>query len=207
MTQPRQSANGTSLSLTAGSRNTVAGLQRRSHFDSDANQSPSEAHRPIRFGCPPSTFSGTSLAHQDFAVGSGPQQLAFDGYNIWVVNQGDGTLTKLRASDGIVLGTYNTRVAQSGTRSAPFGIAFDGANRIWVAIENDLSVNILQASKGSLLAAYQTAVIHPAAMAYDGTNVWVTSSSNSGLGKLGDVGGPHKGLRGSLFCAMVRLDR
>ena len=49
----------------------------------------------------------------------------FDGNNVWVANFGDNTVTKLRTSDGTVLGTYTTG-------PGPCGIAFDGAN-IWVA--------------------------------------------------------------------------
>ena len=54
-----------------------------------------------------------------------PAGVAFDGINIWVANQGDNTVSKLRASDGAPLGTFTV-----GT--FPYGIAFDGAN-IWVA--------------------------------------------------------------------------
>jgi len=45
--------------------------------------------------------------------------------NIWVTNYFDDTVTKLRAIDGDVQGTFNV-----GDR--PYGMAFDGAN-IWVA--------------------------------------------------------------------------
>src|ERR1019366_6621642 len=41
-----------------------------------------------------------------FAVGNQPYGVAFDGANIWTANFGDGTVTKLRASDGAVLGTF-----------------------------------------------------------------------------------------------------
>ncbi len=40
-----------------------------------------------------------------FNVGVGPLFMAFDGANMWVVNQGDETMTKLRASDDMNLGT------------------------------------------------------------------------------------------------------
>jgi hypothetical protein len=49
--------------------------------------------------------------------------VAFDGVNIWVTNP--GYVTKLRASDGAILGTFDTG-------AGAIGIAFDGAN-IWVA--------------------------------------------------------------------------
>src|SRR5579863_477845 len=43
-----------------------------------------------------------------FAVGQQPGGVAFDGANIWAANFGDvpGTVTKLQASDGAVLGTF-----------------------------------------------------------------------------------------------------
>src|SRR5215468_8755320 len=59
-----------------------------------------------------------------FAVGKFPIGVASDGTNIWVANAG-GTVTKLRASDGKVLGTFNVG-------KFPVGIAFDGTY-IWVA--------------------------------------------------------------------------
>jgi hypothetical protein len=55
-------------------------------------------------------------------------KLVFDGANIWVANSGGGgghTVTKLRASDGKLLGTF-------AVGSHPLAVAFDGAN-IWVA--------------------------------------------------------------------------
>ncbi len=52
-----------------------------------------------------------------FNVGLSPINMAFDGTNMWVANYGDGTVTKLRASDGKVLGTFNAGNAE-GLRSA-----------------------------------------------------------------------------------------
>src|SRR5438094_8314708 len=56
-----------------------------------------------------------------FTVGSDPVGVAFDGASIWVVNNGPGTVTKLRASDGAVEGTFN--VGSGGA-----GVASGGAN-------------------------------------------------------------------------------
>ena len=39
-------------------------------------------------------------------MGSEPYGIAFDGANIWVANYGSNNVTKLRASDGAVLGTF-----------------------------------------------------------------------------------------------------
>ena len=59
-----------------------------------------------------------------FAVRHLPIGVAFDGANMWVANEGSGNVTKLRASDGKLLGTFSVG-------SCPYGVAFDGAN-IWV---------------------------------------------------------------------------
>jgi DNA-binding beta-propeller fold protein YncE len=62
---------------------------------------------------------------QDFAVGSSPTAIAFDGANLWVANFFGNNVTELRASDGANLGTF-------AVGSNPRAIAFDGAN-LWVA--------------------------------------------------------------------------
>src|ERR1700732_1070186 len=60
-----------------------------------------------------------------FPVGKQPLGVAFDGGNIWVTKNYDGTVPKLRANDGEKLGTF---AAGPGA----MGVAYDGAN-IWVA--------------------------------------------------------------------------
>jgi YVTN family beta-propeller protein len=64
--------------------------------------------------------------------------VAFDGANIWVTNAGDNTVTKLRATDGGVLGTF-------AVGAAPYGVAFDGAN-IWVSNFSPGTVTKLRAA-------------------------------------------------------------
>ncbi len=47
------------------------------------------------------------MQYMQYPAGRSPSQLAFDGTNIWVLNfVNDGTVTKLRASDGQPLGVY-----------------------------------------------------------------------------------------------------
>ena len=67
-----------------------------------------------------------NTVYTEFPVGNQPVGIAFDGASIWTANSGDGTVTKLQASDGTVLGTF------SSGGGAPTGVTFDGAN-IWVA--------------------------------------------------------------------------
>jgi len=44
-----------------------------------------------------------------FPVGSQPYGVAFDGANIWVANFADNTVSKLKANDGTLLGTFAGR--------------------------------------------------------------------------------------------------
>lgn len=55
---------------------------------------------------------------QDFAVGRLPFGIAFDGANIWVANEVDNTVSKLRANDGTILGAFTVG-------ASPRYIAFD----------------------------------------------------------------------------------
>ena len=79
-------------------------------------------------------------------MGAKPVGVAFDGTNIWVANSDGNTITKLRTSDGTLVGTYNV-----GTR--PIRLAFDGAN-IWVANFGSNNVTKLRASDGTVLGTY-----------------------------------------------------
>jgi DNA-binding beta-propeller fold protein YncE len=63
-------------------------------------------------------------------VADGPAGVLFDGANIWVANRGEGTVAKLRASDGALEAVYPI---------AGYGVAFDGVN-LWVAAHNLIEV-------------------------------------------------------------------
>ena len=64
-----------------------------------------------------------------FAVGKGPEGLAFDGASVWVTNQFSNSVTKLRASDGALIGTY-------AVGNGPFGVVTTNTNAagasVWV---------------------------------------------------------------------------
>ena len=68
-----------------------------------------------------------------FRVSDALLGLAFDGTSIWVTNAFGNAVTKLRVSDGAILGTFLVG-------NNPIGVAFDGAN-IWVAnlMSNDVT--------------------------------------------------------------------
>ena len=71
------------------------------------------------------TFLSTRAAwHLYLAAALIPVALAFDGANMWVANQGSNTVTRLRASDAVVL-------AMLPVGPTPIAAAFDGTN-VWL---------------------------------------------------------------------------
>src|SRR5687768_7686129 len=71
------------------------------------------------------TNQAAPTSSSTIAVGQGPEGVTSDGANVWVANQFSNTVTKLRVTDGAVVGTYAV-----GRR--PVALAFDGAS-VWVA--------------------------------------------------------------------------
>ncbi len=110
-----------------------------------------------------------------FAVGGSPQELAFDGANIWVTNYMDNNVTKLRASDGANLGSF-------AVGSFPQRIALDGAN-IWVANLDSDNVTKLRASDGANLGTFSVGS-GARGIAFDGANIWVTNGGSNSVSKL-----------------------
>ncbi len=117
------------------------------------------------------TYSGVK-----FAVGS-PSRLAFDGTHIWVTNFNANTVSKLRASDGFVVGNYPAG-------SGPASIAFDGAF-IWVGNPGTRNgiVTRLRASDGMLMGTVPN-VNGGDSLVCDGANVWVANLDESKVTKV-----------------------
>jgi DNA-binding beta-propeller fold protein YncE len=97
-------------------------------------------------------------------VGNGPLGIAFDGANMWVANRPDGTVIKLRASDGKLLGTFPAA-------DGPYGVAFDGTY-IWVT--GDLYTRVLRASDGVEVWARE---LQTTGVAFDGAYVWIAETN------------------------------
>ena len=141
---------------------------------------------------------GSSVSACSFAVGSFPQDVAFDGANIWVANNSSATVTKLRASDGTCNGVANppgsgVTACSFAVGTNPVGVAFDGGN-IWVT-NNGPSVTKLRASDGtcngvanppgSSVTACSFAVgIGPSGIAFDGANIWVANVNSNTVTKV-----------------------
>ena len=115
-----------------------------------------------------------------FTTASGPYGVAFDGASIWVCNNGNNNVTKLRGSDGKVLGTFTV-----GTQ--PNALAFDGTN-IWVANGGTNNVTKLRASDGTTLGTFKSSGTFPAGVAFDGTNIWVTNNLSTNVTKMSESG-------------------
>jgi len=130
----------------------------------------------------PANLVGTS-----YPVGSLPVGIAFDGTNLWVANEGADTVTKLRSSDGSLVGTYPVG-------AKPVAIAYDGAS-VWVANSGSDNVTRLRASDGSLVGTYPAGAA-PTAVAFDGANIWL---ADGGDGKNSSVVTELRATDGSLI--------
>jgi hypothetical protein len=98
-----------------------------------------------------------------FNILGGALGTAFDGENIWIANPSINKVTKIRGSDGVVLGSY-------AVNPGPQGIAFDGAN-IWVASISS-TITKMRASDGTVLGTFPVPG-NPTRLVFDGTNIWV----------------------------------
>jgi DNA-binding beta-propeller fold protein YncE len=96
-----------------------------------------------------------------------PIGVAFDGTNVWVANTGDGTVSKVRTNDGVVVGIFPV-----GSR--PPAICFDGTN-IWVTNRGDGTVSKLPANDGVTLGTFNVGGL-PYGIAFDGVNIWVAGA-------------------------------
>ncbi|MGC8493956.1 MAG: hypothetical protein ACP5SH_19715 [Syntrophobacteraceae bacterium] len=115
-------------------------------------------------------LAGTPVSANVPGIGIAPYGVAYDGTNIWVANYSRDTVTKLRAGDGSLVGTYKV--------PGPWGMAFDGEN-IWVASYSGGTVTKLKAANGALLGVYAVGV-NPRAVLCDGRYIWVASGGDRG---------------------------
>jgi outer membrane lipoprotein-sorting protein len=101
--------------------------------------------------------------------------VCYDGASIWVANYGRNNVTKVRTSDGSILGTYNV-----GSR--PSHICSDG-NSIWVTNEGSNSVTKLKASDGTIIGTYNVGS-KPSGICFDGNGIWVANYGSETVTKL-----------------------
>lgn len=111
----------------------------------------------------------------NFTTGNNPTEIAFDGSDVWISNSGSGSVTKLKGSDGSLIGTY-------AVGNSPWDVAFDGAN-VWVVNTGSDSVTKLKASDGSVVGTYPVGA-SPQGIAFDGVNMWVANYGSNTITKL-----------------------
>jgi hypothetical protein len=104
---------------------------------------------------------------QTFPVQQGPTGIAYDGTNIWVVNQNSNSVSKLNAASGAIQGTFRAV-------GKPYGIVFDGTYT-WVSGSGTLT----KLDSTGIVATYSSGGAY--GTAFDGASVWVANS------KLGTV--------------------
>jgi len=88
----------------------------------------------------------------NFAVGSNPYGVAFDGTSVWVTNFGSNSVTRMRGGDGACVVNNivqpNLSACTFNVESEPIALMFDGAY-IWVANYAGASVTMIRASDGA----------------------------------------------------------
>ena len=124
----------------------------------------------------------SNISELGFFVGNQPSDVVFDGANIWVANFADGTVTKLQANDGKVLGTF-----AAGTN--PAHLAFDGAN-IWVTASQTGLIK-LRASDGASLKTIST--FDAEGVVFDGIYIWVANYANGTVTRYVALNGTNGG--------------
>jgi DNA-binding beta-propeller fold protein YncE len=118
---------------------------------------------------------GASETGATFASGGLPFAAASDGACIWVAHSFDDSVSKLRASDGAILGTFPVG-------RIPRAVAFDGSS-IWVANGLGDSVTKLRASDGATLGTFAVGAA-PFALAFDGSAIWVANAGDGTVTRL-----------------------
>jgi hypothetical protein len=78
-----------------------------SQEDKKTSQQPASATPPALEPHSPKAFDGTA----SFPVGRFPIGVVSDGMDIWIANGMSNTVTKLRASDGTVLGSFQSALS------------------------------------------------------------------------------------------------
>jgi hypothetical protein len=120
-----------------------------------------------------------------FSMGASPFGIAFDGSSIWV-SLGDASVTKLRASDGAILGNF-----PAGPGTGGGVISFDGAN-LWIIRTTANVVTKLSASDGTNLGTFPTGN-GPDGIAFDGANIWIANHNDNTVTKLRTSDGTNLG--------------
>ena len=101
-----------------------------------------------------------------------PQDIAFDGTNMWTTNYFGSSVTKITPAGATTVYT--------GTGDSPNAIAFDGTN-MWTANYGD--GNVTKITPGGVTTSYAVSG-NPEGIAFDGTNMWTANYGDNSVSKI-----------------------
>jgi hypothetical protein len=118
----------------------------------------------------PQTVSNLTMTN----VGIAPEQVKFDGTDLWVANQASGSVTRIRPSDGKVLDTWTGATSATGIIAAMGRIFITGQTspgRLYMIDPTQPAgaVTTLSSSLGN----------SPSGIAFDGLRLWTANFSGS----------------------------
>lgn len=118
------------------------------------------------------TQSATNLGLT--TVGNGPALVKFDGSDLWVANAGDGTVSRVKASDGRVLETWTGATGAQGVLVAAGKVFITGQSSPGKLYQIDPSqtagaVTVVTASLGNSTIG----------IAFDGQRIWTANLGGS----------------------------
>jgi hypothetical protein len=118
----------------------------------------------------PTTISASAMT----TVGDGPKYVASDGDDLWVANELSDTVSRVRASDGKLLGTWTGAISASGVVVA--------RGRIYVTGRTSpgkiYSIDPTQ-PPGPITLLTDDLTPDPTAIAYNGTSIWTANQGGS----------------------------
>jgi DNA-binding beta-propeller fold protein YncE len=106
------------------------------------------------------------------SVGASPNKLASDGSDVWVVNQGDGTVSRIHASDGRLLETWTGATGAEAVLVAMGRVFVAGG-----AEQGRLYMIDPSMPAGAVVTVSSTLGPTPFALAFDGSRIWATDNA------------------------------
>jgi len=110
-----------------------------------------------------------------------PFAVDYDGTNLWVANNGNGTVSKVYIGTDSASGNIVSTVSLTAG-SNPTAVCFDGAN-IWSSNQTTNKVTKILASTGAIVNSYSVGT-SPQDICFDGTNIWTANSGSNNVTKI-----------------------
>ncbi|MDP6514631.1 MAG: hypothetical protein QF878_15765, partial [SAR202 cluster bacterium] len=111
---------------------------------------------------------------ETFSLGGHPNDITFDGHNVWVTNAPAGKVSKLDLNGNVLL---STSVGQT-----PMGIDSDG-EFVWVSDVNDTKLRKLNPNTGAVVCEVTIASSLNGVL-FDGRDIWVANPANNAINKV-----------------------